>query len=68
MTLVQRNNVDELAELSNKTIYSICYFSAYHYWKAFYPYGDGREQTKRVLNTVEEEVKVLKGEIDEDQN
>jgi len=58
----QRGILHLLVELSNKTIYSLCYFRAYHYWKAFYPYGDGREQTKKVLNTVEEIVEFLKGE------
>ncbi len=57
-----------LVELSNETIYSLCYFNAYHYWKIFYPYGDGKEQVKRVLNTVEDMIEFLKGEIDGHQN
>jgi len=51
-----------LVELSNKTIYSLCYFRAYHYWKAFYPYGDGQEQQVQVLNTEEEILVFLKQE------
>ncbi len=51
-----------LVELSNKVIYSLCYFKAYHYWKAFYPYGDGRDQVTRVLNTAEDIVEFLKEE------
>ncbi len=53
-----------LVELSNKTIYSLCYFKAYHYWKAFYPYGDGGEQVIKVLNTVEDIVGFLKERTD----
>jgi len=51
-----------LIELSNKTIYSLCYFKAYHYWKAFYPYGDGKEQTKVVLNTEKDITRFLEEE------
>ena len=53
-----------LVELSNETIYSLCYFKAYHYWKVFYPYGDSQEQQKKTLNTVEDIVKFLKEETD----
>jgi len=51
-----------LVELSNKTIYSLCYFRAYHYWKAFYPYGDSQEQVVKVLNTTKEILTFLEGE------
>jgi len=51
-----------LVELSNKTIYSLCYFKAYHYWKIFYPYGNSQEQQNQVFNTVEEILTFLRKE------
>ena len=55
-----------LVELSSKTIYSLCYFNTYHYWKVFYPYGDGQEQIKTVLNTVDEILAFLKEETNKE--
>lgn len=48
-----------LVELGRKIVYSLCYFKGNKFWRVFYPYGTGNQQTQD-FNSLEEMLKFLK--------